>query len=92
MRGFGGMVSFVVMGGLESARTVAKSLQLFSLAESLGGVESLVTHPPTMTHGSIPRELREARGVVDGLLRLSVGIESTDDLIDDLDQALSWLV
>ena len=91
MRGFGGMVSFVVKGGLESARTVAKSLQLFSLAESLGGVESLVTHPPTMTHGSIPRELREARGVVDGLLRLSVGIESTDDLIDDLDQALSWL-
>jgi len=91
MRGFGGMVSFVVKGGLESARTVAKSLQLFSLAESLGGVESLVTHPPTMTHGSIPKDVREARGVVDGLLRLSVGIESTSDLVDDLDQALSWL-
>ncbi len=91
MRGFGGMVSFVVKGGLEAARTVAKSLQLFSLAESLGGVESLVTHPPTMTHGSIPKDVREARGVVDGLLRLSVGIESTSDLVDDLDQALSWL-
>ncbi|MEB3186413.1 MAG: cystathionine gamma-synthase [bacterium] len=91
MSGFGGMVSFVVKGGLESARTVAKSLQLFSLAESLGGVESLVTHPPTMTHGSIPKDVREARGVVDGLLRLSVGIESTSDLVDDLDQALSWL-
>lgn len=91
MRGYGGMVSFVVKGGLASARTVAKSLQLFSLAESLGGVESLVTHPPTMTHGSIPREIREARGVVDGLLRLSVGIESTRDLLEDLDQALSWL-
>lgn len=89
MRGFGGMVSVVVRGGAERTRAFASSLRLFSLAESLGGVESLVCHPATMTHGSIPREVREARGVTDGLLRLSVGIEDVDDLLADLDQALS---
>ncbi len=87
MRDFGGMVSFVVKGGMDVARTIATSTELFSLAESLGGVESLLTHPPTMTHGSIPKEIREARGVVDGLLRLSVGIENADDLMADLQQA-----
>lgn len=87
MRDFGGMVSFVVKGGLDVARVVAKSTKLFSLAESLGGVESLLTHPPTMTHGAIPKEIREARGVVDGLLRLSVGIEDAEDLVADLQQA-----
>ncbi|HEY9857358.1 MAG TPA: cystathionine gamma-synthase [Stenomitos sp.] len=87
MRDFGGMVSFVVKGGMEVARTIATSTELFSLAESLGGVESLLTHPPTMTHGSIPKEIREARGVVDGLLRLSVGIEDAGDLMADLQQA-----
>jgi cystathionine beta-lyase/cystathionine gamma-synthase len=89
MRGFGGMVSFVAKGGLESARTIARSLTLFSLAESLGGVESLTCHPVTMTHGAIPKEIREARGVTDGLLRLSVGIEDGDDLLADLEQALA---
>ncbi|HEY9899012.1 MAG TPA: cystathionine gamma-synthase [Pantanalinema sp.] len=87
MRDFGGMVSFVVKGGLDVARVIAKSTKLFSLAESLGGVESLLTHPPTMTHGAIPKEIREARGVVDGLLRLSVGIEDAEDLVADLQQA-----
>jgi cystathionine beta-lyase/cystathionine gamma-synthase len=87
MRDFGGMVSFVAKGGLEVARAIAQSTRLFSLAESLGGVESLITHPPTMTHGAIPKEIREARGVVDGLLRLSVGIEDADDLMADLQQA-----
>lgn len=87
MRDFGGMVSFVVKGGLDVARTIAKSTELFSLAESLGGVESLLTHPPTMTHGAIPKEVRETRGVVDGLLRLSVGIEDAEDLLADLQQA-----
>ncbi len=89
MRGFGGMVSFVTKGGLEPARAIARSLKLFSLAESLGGVESLTCHPVTMTHGAIPKEIREARGVTDGLLRLSVGIEDGDDLLADLEQALA---
>lgn len=88
MRGFGGMVSFVAKGGLEPARAIARSLKLFSLAESLGGVESLTCHPVTMTHGAIPKEIREARGVTDGLLRLSVGIEDGDDLLEDVAQAL----
>jgi cystathionine beta-lyase/cystathionine gamma-synthase len=89
MRGFGGMVSVVLRGG--AARTVAfaSKTRVFSLAESLGGVESLICHPVTMTHGSIPKEIREARGVTDGLLRLSVGIESQGDIIADLEQALA---
>lgn len=91
MRGFGGMLSFEVRGGLEAARKVAKGTRLFSLAESLGGVESLIGHPPTMTHGAIPREERERRGITDGLLRLSVGIEEVDDLIADLEQALTGI-
>jgi cystathionine gamma-lyase len=88
MRGFGGMVSFTLKGPVDRARTFAAATKLFSLAESLGGVESLICHPATMTHGSIPKDVREARGVTDGLLRLSVGIEDKDDLIADLEQAL----
>jgi cystathionine gamma-lyase len=88
MRGFGGMVSFTLRGPESRALEFAKRTKLFSLAESLGGVESLICHPARMTHGSIPKEERERRGVTDGLLRLSVGIESTRDLIADLRTAL----
>ena len=88
MRGFGGMLSFVLRGGADRARQFARTTKLFSLAESLGGVESLIGVPTLMTHGSIPKEERERRGVTDGLLRLSVGIEDADDLIEDLRQAL----
>jgi cystathionine gamma-lyase len=89
MSGFGGMVSFAFEGTLEDVDTFARSLRIFSLAESLGGVESLCCHPTSMTHGSIPKEERERRGVTDTLLRLSVGIEDHEDLIADLDQALA---
>ncbi|MFN8551241.1 MAG: cystathionine gamma-synthase [Candidatus Obscuribacterales bacterium] len=89
MRGFGGMVSVVVKGGLQNAKTFLDGTKLFSLAESLGGVESLIGHPATMTHASIPKDVREARGIVDGLVRLSVGIEDQDDLIKDIEAALS---
>lgn len=90
--GFGGMISFVVRGNdLATASRVASALRVFTLAESLGGVESLVGHPATMTHASIPKEQREAVGVTDGLLRLSVGIEDVRDLQEDLNQALSLL-
>ncbi|HEY9679754.1 MAG TPA: cystathionine gamma-synthase [Drouetiella sp.] len=89
MRGFGGMVSVVVKGGLQNAKQFLDGTKLFSLAESLGGVESLIGHPATMTHASIPKEIREARGIVDGLVRLSVGIEDQDDLLKDIENALS---
>ena len=89
MSGFAGMVSFVLTGPQERALDFAHRLKYFSLAESLGGVESLICHPARMTHGSIPKEDRERRGVTDGLLRLSVGIEDADDLLDDLKQALA---
>ncbi|HEY6485416.1 MAG TPA: cystathionine gamma-synthase [Candidatus Cybelea sp.] len=88
MSGFGGMLSFTLKGGAQRALEFAGRLTYFSLAESLGGVESLICHPARMTHGSIPKEVREARGVTDELLRLSVGIEDVDDLIDDLRQNL----
>ncbi len=88
MSGFGGMVSFVLKGPQSRALDFANRLKYFSLAESLGGVESLICHPARMTHGSIPKEDRERRGVTDGLLRLSVGIEDVDDLLDDLRSAL----
>jgi cystathionine beta-lyase/cystathionine gamma-synthase len=87
MRRFGGMVSVDLDGDLEASRRFASSTRLFALAESLGGVESLLDHPATMTHGSIPREERLKSGFTDGLLRLSVGLEDVDDLIDDLDRA-----
>ena len=89
MDDFGGMVSLVVRGGFENAKLVLKNTKLFALAESLGGVESLISHPASMTHGSIPKEQRDERGVVDGLIRLSCGIEDVDDLIADIDFALA---
>jgi cystathionine beta-lyase len=89
MRGFGGMISFTLKDDrLEAAMEVLKKTKLFSLAESLGGVESLIGHPASMTHGSIPREERIANGLVDSLIRLSVGIEDADDLIMDLNEAI----
>ena len=89
MKGFGGMISFTLVGDkLESAKKVVSKTELFTLAESLGGVESLIGHPSTMTHASIPREERMKSGVVDSLIRLSVGIEDITDLINDLDNAL----
>ena len=89
MKGFGGMISFTLVGDqLESAKRVVSKTELFTLAESLGGVESLIGHPSTMTHASIPSEERIKSGVVDSLIRLSVGIEDISDLINDLDIAL----
>ncbi len=89
MRGFGGMISFTLKDeSIEAANKVLSSTKLFSLAESLGGVESLINHPATMTHASIPREERIKNGLADSLIRLSVGIEDADDLIDDLKQAI----
>ncbi len=87
-KGFGGMVSFDV-GSLENARTVLESVKLCTLAESLGGVETLISHPATMTHASVLPETRNRLGITDGLVRISVGIEDTDDIIADLDQALA---
>ncbi len=84
MRDFGGMISISLAGGGEAARRLLTRTKLFSLAESLGGVESLISHPATMTHASIPAEIRKARGVDDGLVRLSVGIEDVNDLQEDL--------
>jgi cystathionine gamma-lyase len=88
MRDFGGMMSVRLKGGAEAARKLLSGTRLFSLAESLGGVESLIGHPASMTHASIPAEVRAARGVDDGLVRLSVGIEDVDDLRDDLERAI----
>ena len=88
MSGFGGMISFEVKGDLEAARRVVERTQLFTLAESLGGVESLIELPALMTHASIPAETRKAHGVSDGLIRISVGLEDAADLISDLDRAL----
>jgi len=89
MRGFGGMISFTLIGNqLEEALEVVKKVKIFALAESLGGVESLIGHPATMTHASIPKQEREKSGVVDSLIRLSVGIEDVEDLIADLKSAL----
>ena len=89
MKDFGGMISFTVKGdSMEEAFRMASSVKVFSLAESLGGVESLIGHPASMTHASIPKAERERSGGVDSLLRLSVGIEDADDLIADLKQAL----
>jgi cystathionine gamma-lyase len=89
MRRFGGMVSLDLDGDLEASRRFAGATRLFVLAESLGGVESLLDHPATMTHGSIPREERLKSGFTDGLIRLSVGLEDVDDLLDDLERAFS---
>jgi cystathionine beta-lyase/cystathionine gamma-synthase len=88
MSAFGGMIS-IELGSLERAIEVTNKLKLFTLAESLGGVESLVCHPVSMTHGSIPKEQRERLGVTDGLIRLSCGIEDVEDLMADVEQALA---
>jgi cystathionine beta-lyase/cystathionine gamma-synthase len=87
-RGFGGMVAFDV-GSLQAAKTVLESVKLCTLAESLGGVETLISHPATMTHASVDLEKRERLGITDGLVRISVGIEDTNDIIADIDQALA---
>jgi cystathionine gamma-lyase len=89
MSGFGGMLSFYVKGGLKEAEQVLKSVKLFTLAESLGGVESLIEHPGIMTHASVPAEIRAANGIGDNFLRLSVGVEDYEDLRKDLERALS---
>jgi cystathionine beta-lyase len=90
MKDFGGMVSFVTKGNnFEEAIKIVEKLKVFTLAESLGGVESLAGHPASMTHASIPKDIREKSGVVDSLIRLSVGIEDETDLIDDLEQAIA---
>jgi cystathionine gamma-lyase len=88
MSGFGGMITFEIRGGLEAARRFLKAVKIFACAESLGGVESLVEHPAIMTHASVPKEVRQSLGIGDGLIRLSVGIEDPQDLIEDLERAL----
>ena len=89
MKGFGGMISFTLKGNsLEASHEIVAKVKIFCLAESLGGVESLIGHPATMTHASIPKEEREKSGVVDSLIRLSVGVEDVEDLIQDLDNAM----
>jgi cystathionine gamma-lyase len=89
MNGFGGIISMNISGGLEKSKTFLEKTKIFALAESLGGVESLIEHPALMTHASLPKNRREAIGITDGLVRLSVGLESLDDLIDDIEQALT---
>ena len=89
MNDYGGMISFDIVGNkLEDAVTIVSNTHFFTLAESLGGVESLIGHPASMTHAAIPKEEREKTGVVDSLIRLSVGIEDIDDLIRDLERAI----
>src|SRR3954447_17769430 len=87
MSGFGGMIS-LDMGSIPDARKILERVRIFALAESLGGVESLISHPATMTHASVPAERRRAIGITDGLVRISAGIEDIEDLTDDLSQAL----
>ena len=89
MSGFSGMISFELTGGIPAGKIVMNSVKLAKLAESLGAVETMITHPATMTHAEVPKEEREARGLTDGLVRLSVGIENPDDIIADLEQALN---
>lgn len=89
MKGFGGMITFFVKGGLAEARSFLEKVKIFTLAESLGGVESLIEHPAIMTHSSIPADARKKVGILDNLIRVSVGIEDVQDLIDDLNQALA---
>jgi len=89
MSGFGGMLTFVIRGGLEPARAFLKAVRIFACAESLGGVESLIEHPAIMTHASVPKETREQLGIADGLIRVSCGIESADDLVADLERGFT---
>jgi cystathionine beta-lyase/cystathionine gamma-synthase len=89
MNGYGGIISIEVAGGLEASKVFLEKTKIFTLAESLGGVESLIEHPALMTHASLPAETRERIGISDGLVRLSVGIETLEDLIEDINQALN---
>jgi cystathionine gamma-lyase len=89
MSGFGGMLTFVVKGGLDAARSFLEAVRIFACAESLGGVESLIEHPAIMTHASVPKETRERLGIADGLIRVSAGIEHVDDLVADLERGLA---
>ncbi|HET6347035.1 MAG TPA: PLP-dependent transferase, partial [Myxococcota bacterium] len=89
MSAFGGMISFVLKGGMPRVKVFLKHLKIFALAESLGGVESLVNHPAIMTHASIPPDVRARLGIAEGLVRLSVGIEDAQDLVEDLREALA---
>tara|TARA_Y100001949_G_scaffold155097_1_gene143105 strand:- start:1235 stop:2398 length:1164 start_codon:yes stop_codon:yes gene_type:complete len=88
MNGFGGIISMNIKGGLEKSKSFLERTEIFALAESLGGVESLIEHPALMTHASLPKDRREMIGISDGLVRLSVGLESLDDLVEDIEQAL----
>ena len=88
MKGFGGIISMNIKGGLEKSKSFLERTEIFALAESLGGVESLIEHPALMTHASLPKDRREKIGISDGLVRLSVGLESLDDLVEDIEQAL----
>jgi len=92
MRGFGGMITMYLKGGLDESRAMLERTKLFACAESLGGVESLIEHPAIMTHASVPPEQRQALGITDNMIRLSVGIEDADDLIEDLDSAIGAAV
>jgi cystathionine gamma-lyase len=89
MSAFGGMITVVLKGGIEEARRMLERCRIFALAESLGGVESLIEHPAIMTHASVPPEQRAAAGISDSLVRISVGVEDFEDLKADLDQALT---
>lgn len=89
MSGFGGMMTFYIKGGINASRAVLESVRVFALAESLGGVESLIEHPAIMTHASVPADVRKTLGIDDGMIRLSVGVENVEDLLRDLTQALS---
>jgi cystathionine gamma-lyase len=91
MSGFGGMITFFIKGDIKKSKKFLEKISMFSLAESLGGVESLIEHPAIMTHASIPKAVRETLGIFDNLIRLSVGIEDLDDLIDDLDKTLKTI-
>ena len=89
MKGFGGMLTFVIRGGLAAAKAFLENVRIFACAESLGGVESLIEHPAIMTHASVPRETREALGISDGLIRVSAGIEAVEDLVADLERGFA---
>jgi len=89
MSGFGGMITFFIKGGVKESKKFLQGLELFALAESLGGVESLVEHPAIMTHASVPKKVRESIGLSDNLIRLSVGLEDVNDLIADLENGFN---
>jgi methionine-gamma-lyase len=90
MSGFSGMLSFGIKGGIEAGRKLMNRVELCALAVSLGSVDTLIQHPASMTHASIPREVRMKIGITDDMVRLSVGVEDAEDIIADLDQALNW--